>query len=86
MTDLLGRPLIYDGDNLSNKCGVVASSGTVATIIHDRLCRGLRNDGILQGLICVINDDILSANQKPPTELEIVRSLSDLDRDRYFDI
>ena len=88
VTDLLGRPLIYDGDNLSNKCGVIASSGTVATIIHDRLCRGLRNDGILHGLICVnINDDnALIENLKPPAELEIVRSLSDLDRDRYFDI
>jgi len=88
VTDLLGRPLIYDGDNLSNKCGVIASSGTVATIIHDRLCRGLRNDGILHGLMCVnINDDnVLIENLKPPAELEIVRSLSDLDRDRYFDI
>ena len=91
VTDLLGRPLIYDGDNLSNNCGVVASSGTVATIIHDRLCRELCNDGILQELICVnINDDdnvVLSSEiQNPPSELEIVRSLSDFDRDRYFDI
>ena len=83
VTDLLGRPLIYDGDNLSNKCGVVASSGTVATIIHERLCMGLRNDGAFQGLICV---NIFPSEEKPPAELEIVRSLSDLDRDRYFDI
>jgi len=41
VTDLLGRPLIYDGDNLLNNCGIVVSSGDVATIIHKRLCEGL---------------------------------------------
>jgi len=41
VTDLLGRPLIYDGDNLLNNCGIVVSSGYVASRIHTRLCEGL---------------------------------------------
>jgi 3'-phosphoadenosine 5'-phosphosulfate (PAPS) 3'-phosphatase len=84
VTDLLGRPLIYDGDNLSNKCGVVASSGSVASIIHERLCMGLSNDGALYELISVNLCDKAPPNAQrldkdlPPVEL-IIRSISELD-------
>jgi len=47
VTDLLGRPLIYDGENLTNKCGIVVSSGCVASRIHERLCEGLCKDEAL---------------------------------------
>ena len=87
VTDLLGRPLIYDGDNLSNKCGVVASSGSVASIIHERLCMGLSNDGALCELITVnlcdkAPPDALRPDKDPPirniSELDLVRSISEL--------
>ncbi|KAL7542942.1 hypothetical protein ACHAXR_012228 [Thalassiosira sp. AJA248-18] len=41
ITDLLGRSLVYDGENLLNNCGVVVSSGCVASSIHERLCKTL---------------------------------------------
>lgn len=44
VTDLMGKPLIYDGDNLLNKCGVIVSSGHVASMIHEKLCQGLCED------------------------------------------
>jgi hypothetical protein len=79
VTDLLGPPLIYDGGNLSNKCGVIASSGPVSSIIHERLCIGLSTDGALHELICLNNSD--SRNSETlPSELEIVRTLSDVDK------
>ena len=86
VTDLLGRPLIYDGDNLSNKCGVVASSGSVASVIHDRLCMGLRMDDALYDLLCVnLNDKAIpdslgpDDDEDPLVEFEVVRSISELD-------
>lgn len=47
VTDLLGRPLIYNGEDLLNKCGIVVSSGCVASRIHERLCEGLCEDEAL---------------------------------------
>ena len=44
VTDLIGRPLIYDGEELMNKCGIVVSSGCVASSIHGRLCEILCKD------------------------------------------
>ena len=85
VTDLLGCPLIYNGDNLSNKCGVVASSGPIASIIHERLCMGFSTDGALNELICDNKSDDRNS-ETLPTELEIVRTLSDLDKNHYFDI
>ena len=79
--------MIYDGDNLSNKCGVVASSGSVASIIHERLCMGLSNDGALCELITVnlcdkAPPDALRLDKDPPirniSELDLVRSISEL--------
>ena len=51
VTDLIGQPLIYDGDNLLNKCGVVVSSGCIATKIHDRLCKDLSENEALRDVI-----------------------------------
>ncbi len=51
VTDLLGQPLIYDGENLSNKLGVVVSSGYVATRIHDALCRILSQEEALHEVL-----------------------------------
>ena len=84
VTDLFGRPLIYDGDNLSNKCGVVASSGSVASIIHKRLCMGLCKDDALYELLSVNMSDkappnALELDKDPLVELEIVKSISELD-------
>jgi hypothetical protein len=53
VTDLLGRPLIYDGDNLSNKLGVVVSSGYVASRIHEALCMKLSRDEALHEVLGV---------------------------------
>ena len=84
VTDLLGRPLIYDGDNLSNKCGVVASSGSVASVIHERLCMGLCKDDALYELLSVnlsnnASSDELGLDKDPLVEFEVVRSISELD-------
>ena len=51
VTDLLGRPLIYDGDNLLNNYGIVVSSGYVASKIHTRLCDGLCNNEELREVL-----------------------------------
>lgn len=51
VTDLLGRPLIYDGDNLLNNCGIVVSSGYVASRIHTRLCEGLCDNEKLRDVL-----------------------------------
>jgi len=59
VTDLLGRPLIYDGDNLLNNCGIVVSSGYVASKIHTRLCEGLCDNEELRevlGAVTPMND------------------------------
>ena len=53
VTDLLGQPLIYDGENLSNKLGVVVSSGYVATKIHEALCMKLCQDEALHEVLGV---------------------------------
>ena len=47
VTDLVGRPLVYDGEHLSNDCGVVVSAGHMATRIHREMCQKLRNDEVL---------------------------------------
>jgi len=44
VTDLFGHALVYDGEHLLNDCGVVVSSGCVASKIHEKLCRGLCNE------------------------------------------
>lgn len=46
VTDLVGRPLVYDGVNLSNDCGVVVSAGHMATRIHREMCEKLRSDEV----------------------------------------
>ena len=46
VTDLVGRPLVYDGEHLSNDCGVVVSAGHMATRIHRDLCQKLRSDEV----------------------------------------
>lgn len=59
VTDLFGHPLIYDGEHLLNDCGVVVSSGCVASRIHERLCEGLCNDPEFCEVIGVELDDVL---------------------------
>ena len=44
VTDLVGRPLVYDGEHLSNDCGIVVSAGFMATRFHREMCTKLRND------------------------------------------
>jgi len=46
VTDLVGRPLVYDGEHLSNDCGVVVSAGHMATRIHREMCEKLRGDEV----------------------------------------
>mmetsp|Transcript_12801 Transcript_12801/g.18359 ORF Transcript_12801/g.18359 Transcript_12801/m.18359 type:complete len:504 (-) Transcript_12801:2660-4171(-) len=46
VTDLVGRPLVYDGEHLSNDCGVVVSAGHMATRIHREMCEKLRSDEV----------------------------------------
>lgn len=41
VTDLFGHQLIYDGIHLLNDCGLVVSSGCVASRVHVRLCKEL---------------------------------------------
>ncbi|KAL3768711.1 hypothetical protein ACHAWU_006812 [Discostella pseudostelligera] len=53
VTDLFGQPLIYDGDNLSNKLGIVVSSGYVASRIHEALCMKLSRDEALHEVLGV---------------------------------
>jgi len=72
VTDLLGKPLIYDGDNLLNKCGVLVSSGDVASMIHERLCRELCED---QSLFEVIGDILVDG--PPLTVLDLDSCLHD---------
>jgi len=50
VTDLLGRPLIYNGEDLLNTCGIVVSSGCVASRVHSRLCEGLCDEGTLRSI------------------------------------
>jgi len=57
VTDLIGNPLVYDGVRLSNSCGVLVSSGTVANEIHSRLTKGLRQDKEFCELMGVVFDD-----------------------------
>ena len=67
VSDLLGRPLIYDGDNLLNDCGVVVTSGYVASNIHERLCESLCKDEEFCEVIGIgsgaaqpkVNDDVI---------------------------
>lgn len=64
ITDLLGRPLIYDGEHLLNEYGIVVSSGCVASRIHRRLCNGLYKDREFCNVIGVArasSDDAVSA-------------------------
>ena len=62
VTDLLGRPLIYDGESLLNRYGVVVSSGCVASSVHDRLCKGLSKDAEFCEVIGVVwNDSVEEA-------------------------
>ena len=37
---------MYDGEHLSNDCGVVVSAGHMATRIHRDLCQKLRSDEV----------------------------------------
>ena len=41
ITDLIGRPLVYNGIDLTNIYGVVISSGEGAVSVHKELCRRL---------------------------------------------
>lgn len=43
VTDLFGHQLVYDGIHLLNDCGLVVSSGSVASRVHLRLCEELCN-------------------------------------------
>jgi 3'-phosphoadenosine 5'-phosphosulfate (PAPS) 3'-phosphatase len=57
VTDLVGRPLLYDGEHLSNDCGVVVSAGFVATRIHREMCEKLRkNEAFCEALGLVRSD------------------------------
>ena len=51
VTDLFGRPLVYDGVRLSNGCGVLVSSGAAANEVHARLAEELRGDEELCELV-----------------------------------
>ena len=57
VTDLVGRPLIYDGEHLSNDCGVVVSAGFVATRIHREMCEKLRRDEAFCEMLGVVRSD-----------------------------
>lgn len=57
VTDMVGRPLIYDGEHLSNDCGVVVSAGFVATRIHREMCEKLRRDEAFCKLLGVVRSD-----------------------------
>jgi 3'-phosphoadenosine 5'-phosphosulfate (PAPS) 3'-phosphatase len=54
VTDLVGRPLVYDGEHLSNECGVVVSAGFVATRIHREMCEKLRRDAAFCEVLGVV--------------------------------
>jgi hypothetical protein len=54
---MVGRPLIYDGEHLSNDCGVVVSAGFVATRIHREMCEKLRRDEAFCKLLGVVRSD-----------------------------
>ena len=41
VTNLIGRPLIYDGKQLTNVFGIVVSSGDGAVKVHREFCRRL---------------------------------------------
>ena len=57
VTDLVGRPLIYDGEHLSNDCGVVVSAGFAATRIHREMCEKLRSDEAFCEILGVTRPD-----------------------------
>lgn len=57
VTDLVGRPLIYDGEHLSNDCGVVVSAGFTATRIHREMCEKLRSDEAFCEMLGVTRPD-----------------------------
>lgn len=45
ISDLLGRPLVYNGKDLNNVYGVVVSSGEGAERIHIEMCERLAKNG-----------------------------------------
>ena len=51
VTDLFGRPLVYDGVRLMNGFGVLVSSGAAANEVHARLAEELRGDEELCELV-----------------------------------
>ncbi|KAL9188197.1 hypothetical protein ACHAXT_006575 [Thalassiosira profunda] len=67
VTDLVGRPLIYDGESLLNQRGVVVSSGSVASSVHDRLCRRLGKDREF----CEVIGVVLDTSTPTPAEADI---------------
>ena len=57
VTDLMGRSLVYDGEHLSNDCGVVVSAGFMATRIHQEMCEKLRRDEVFCEALGVVRSD-----------------------------
>eukprot|EP00569_Conticribra_weissflogii_P019921 CAMPEP_0171425524 /NCGR_PEP_ID=MMETSP0881-20121228/3381_1 /TAXON_ID=67004 /ORGANISM="Thalassiosira weissflogii, Strain CCMP1336" /LENGTH=582 /DNA_ID=CAMNT_0011944859 /DNA_START=108 /DNA_END=1856 /DNA_ORIENTATION=+ len=66
VTDLIGRPLIYDGVRLTNEAGVVVSSGDVAVRVHEDLTGRLSKDESFLSMIGLdLNLDRIE--KAPPT-------------------
>ncbi len=58
VTDLIGRPLIYDGVRLTNEAGVVVSSGDVAVRVHEDLTGRLSQDETFLSMIGLDLDSV----------------------------
>ncbi|KAL3791454.1 hypothetical protein HJC23_011510 [Cyclotella cryptica] len=60
VTDLVGRPLNYNGTQLTNEFGVVVSSGEGAVSVHRELCCRLANDEHFRRVIGVDVEDLFT--------------------------
>ncbi|KAL7487680.1 hypothetical protein ACHAW6_013242 [Cyclotella cf. meneghiniana] len=60
VTDLVGRPLNYNGTQLTNEFGVVVSSGEGAVIVHRELCYRLANDEKFRQVLGVEVQDLIT--------------------------
>lgn len=58
VTDLFGHQLTYDGIHLLNDCGLVVSSGCIASRVHVRLCEELCKNQEFCEVIGVVLDDV----------------------------
>ncbi|KAL7531982.1 hypothetical protein ACHAWF_004002 [Thalassiosira exigua] len=80
VTDLTGRPLVYDGERLQNERGVVVSSGCVARDVHDRLCRGLGGDRAFEAAIAGAGKAAATAKQADRGEGDCVPPVATVGR------